>query len=84
MTLHSLLKAGRRRQVELATHLGVSEPSVSRWVARRADIPAKHIRPIAEFLGVSALDVLAVATVIETAGEAASERAEPAASSEAA
>lgn len=70
-TLQALMKSHGRRQSELADRLGVSEPSVSRWARRDADIPARYIQPIADFLGVPASDVLAVAVAITQPEEAA-------------
>jgi transcriptional regulator with XRE-family HTH domain len=64
MTLQSILKAKGLRQAALADHLGVSEPSVSRWATRGADIPARYIGPIAAFLDVPVTEVLAVAVQI--------------------
>lgn len=47
------------RQNEVAEALGVSEPTVSRWVNRGQDVPSRHIRPLADLLGVSPETVLA-------------------------
>ena len=66
-TLQSLLRDRGLKQRDLADALGVSEPSVSRWANRDADIPAKHIQAIADFLGVPAVDVLAVAIAVPAA-----------------
>lgn len=60
-TLQSLLRDRGLRQKELADALDVSEPSVSRWANRDADIPSRYIQPIADFLDVPSTDVLAVA-----------------------
>jgi transcriptional regulator with XRE-family HTH domain len=59
--LQSLLRDRGIRQSELAGHLDVSEPSVSRWANGAADIPARYIQPIASFIGVPVADVVAVA-----------------------
>jgi transcriptional regulator with XRE-family HTH domain len=64
-TLQSLLRDRGVRQKELADALGVSEPSVSRWATRAADIPARYIGPIAQRLGVPADRVLRVAVRME-------------------
>lgn len=66
-TLQSLLRDCGVRQKELADALGVSEPSLSRWATRAADIPARHIQPIADFLNVPVTDVLAVAISVKGA-----------------
>jgi transcriptional regulator with XRE-family HTH domain len=59
--LQSLLRERGVRQNELADALGVSEPTLSRWANRGADIPARYIGPIAVRLGVPVEKVLAVA-----------------------
>jgi transcriptional regulator with XRE-family HTH domain len=61
-TLQAILRERGISQKALADVLDVSEPSVSRWANREADIPARHIQPIADYLKVSASDVLGVAT----------------------
>ena len=60
-TLQSLLRDRGLLQKDLADVLGVSEPSVSRWANREADIPARYIQSIADFLDAPSTDVLAVA-----------------------
>ncbi len=62
-TLQKLIRAKGRRQRDLAKAINVSEPIMSRWANRTTDIPARAIRPLADALGISVDEVLAVATV---------------------
>jgi transcriptional regulator with XRE-family HTH domain len=63
--LGELLKMKGKKQRALAQFLNVGEPAVSRWVAQDRGIPTRHIIPIANFLGVPAIDVLAIAVPTE-------------------
>jgi transcriptional regulator with XRE-family HTH domain len=60
-TLKSIMEARGIPQRALAEQLKVSEPTVSRWARRGADVPTRYIEPIARILGVSVDVVLAVA-----------------------
>lgn len=62
-----MMEARGLRQRAVAEALGVSEPTVSKWTNRAADIPTRHIGPLAELLGVTGEAVLAVAVASEAA-----------------
>ena len=60
-TLQQIIRRQGKRQNAVAAKLGVSEPIMSRWANRQADIPARAIRPLAEELGVPLDEILGVA-----------------------
>lgn len=47
--LIAYLKANRGQQRKLATELGLWPSTVSQW----KDVPAEHVRKVAEFTGIS-------------------------------
>lgn len=60
------------KQRDIAFALGVSEPAVSLWFSRQANIPHRCIRPLAGLLNVTVEDVLAEAEALpKHKGEAA-------------
>ena len=59
--LREIMRIRGKRQNAVAAKLGVSEPIMSRWANRQADIPARAIRPLAEELGVPLDEILGVA-----------------------
>lgn len=42
-----------KKATDLCDHLGIRTSTMSTWKTRRSDPPAKYIKPIADFLGVS-------------------------------
>lgn len=59
--LMDLKEAARRADLtgaEIARLLGVSEATVSRWLARKVVVPSKHIVDICLMLKVNANDIL--------------------------
>lgn len=66
-SLKQMMDGRGLRQRAVAEALGVSEPTVSKWVNRGADIPSRHIVALADLLGVAAQDVLAVALASDRA-----------------
>jgi transcriptional regulator with XRE-family HTH domain len=64
MNLKDACRERSLRQRDIATSLGVSEPTISKWFQRQADIPSRYIQPLAELLGIAPSIVLeqAVAT----------------------
>lgn len=74
-SLKAIMEARGIPQRALAEQLQVSEPTVSRWVRRGADVPTRFIEPIARILGVPPEQVLAVAVVQPITAAPASEAA---------
>jgi len=52
MDLKALLKAAGTTQAGVALALGVSEPTLSRWV--RKGVPAERVKDVAEITGIPA------------------------------
>ncbi|WP_366918371.1 helix-turn-helix domain-containing protein [Acetobacter senegalensis] len=52
MSLKALLKERGKTQAQLAAQIGVSEPTVSRWVRGSAFIPTQMLRAVSRALGV--------------------------------
>ncbi|WP_415481898.1 helix-turn-helix domain-containing protein [Acetobacter papayae] len=52
MSLKALLKEQGKTQAQLAAQIGVSEPTVSRWVRGTAFIPTQMLRAVSRALGV--------------------------------
>lgn len=67
-TLKCIIRAKGKQQRALARQLNVSEPIMSRWANRTADIPARAIRPLADALGATVDEVLAVASITDADG----------------
>ncbi|WP_088364652.1 MULTISPECIES: helix-turn-helix transcriptional regulator [Acetobacter] len=53
MSLRAILKERGVTQAQLASQMGVSEPTISRWISRKALIPARMLRAVSQVLGVS-------------------------------
>lgn len=47
--LRTYFKTNRGKQQELANHLGLGASTVSQW----QNVPAEHVRKVAEFTGIS-------------------------------
>ena len=60
-TLRVWLAERNMRQRRVATHLGVTDQVISRWVNRQAPIPAEYVGPLAKLLKKPVREVLAVA-----------------------
>lgn len=58
MDLKQTIRTKGIRQRDVAEKMDVSESTVSKWIHRKADVPAKMIRPFADALGVTVEDVL--------------------------
>ena len=58
MDLKQTIREKKLRQCDIAEQLGVSQPTMSRWIHRGTDVPTKMVRPLADALGVSVEDVL--------------------------
>jgi transcriptional regulator with XRE-family HTH domain len=65
-TLKQILKDRGLRQKAVAERLGVTTPVFCRWANRQIDIPSKYVARLAEEIGVSTDDVLAVAVSEQT------------------
>ena len=58
MSLKALLKEQGKTQAQLAAQIGVSEPTVSRWVRETAFIPTQLLRVVSRALGVPLEDLV--------------------------
>ncbi|MBR0649533.1 helix-turn-helix transcriptional regulator [Roseomonas terrae] len=47
------------RQADIAARLGVSEATVSKWLARKQAVPVSAVLPLADILGVEPSKLLA-------------------------
>ena len=50
-TLKPLIRVAGQTQRTIAIQLGVSEPSMSRWITREVSIPLEYVTQLAEILG---------------------------------
>ncbi|MFS8367802.1 MULTISPECIES: helix-turn-helix domain-containing protein, partial [Acetobacter] len=53
MSLKAILKERGITQAQLASQMGVSEPTVSRWISGKALIPTQMLRAVSQALDVS-------------------------------
>jgi transcriptional regulator with XRE-family HTH domain len=58
MDLKQAIRDKGLRQRDIAATLGVSEPTMSRWINRSADVSPRMVRPLADALGLSVEDIL--------------------------
>ena len=64
--LNSLIARSGKQKLALATHLGVSEQAVQKWV-KQGTIAREHIRGICEFLDCSADELLGIVPIGQSA-----------------
>lgn len=71
MNLKDACREKNLRQRDIAESLGVSEPTISKWFQRQADIPVRYIKPLAVLLGVEPSVILAQAVAPRETDEVA-------------